>query len=79
MVEPKVEPAAEGPVEPEPAEAIADATPPPQRNPALALAWMASVLLLLGLFGAGWLYREEIAVAWPPAQRVLVLIEPARG
>ena len=45
--------------------------------PSLALraAWAASVLALGGLFLGLWLFRAEVAAAWPPAERLLHLVE----
>jgi predicted Zn finger-like uncharacterized protein len=40
----------------------------------LRLAWAASVLLLLGLGAAAWLYRSPISIAWPPTMRLYALL-----
>jgi len=53
----------EAPMEPVPA-------PPAPSGRALRSAWALSLLLLLGLAGAIWLFRGDIAAAWPPAQRL---------
>jgi hypothetical protein len=51
----------------------------PERRLALRLAWAASVLLLVGMGAAGWIYRAEISAAWPPAKRLYSLLETPRG
>ncbi|WP_165838960.1 zinc-ribbon domain-containing protein [Roseicella frigidaeris] len=50
------------------------ATPPAARaDLALRLAWAGSLLVLL-LFGlALWLFRAEVAAAWPPAARLYLM------
>jgi len=42
--------------------------PPPPRQP--ALAWAASLLIILGALGAGILFRAPIIKAWPPSTRL---------
>ena len=40
---------------------------------ALRLAWAASLLAVLGMVVALWLFRAEIVQAWPPAARLYLL------
>jgi hypothetical protein len=48
--------------------------PPSRATRALAIAWAASVtLVVLGLLGL-FVFGEEIAVAWPPFARVTALL-----
>ena len=42
--------------------------------PALALAWIASLLILAGLAFAAYTYRAPIQAAWPPSERVFRLL-----
>jgi predicted Zn finger-like uncharacterized protein len=42
-------------------------------GPALRLAWAASLLAVLGMVVALWLFRAEIVEAWPPAARLYLL------
>lgn len=51
----------------------------PRGGIALRVAWFASVLALVALGAAGWVFRVELGAAWPPAQRVLSLGEWFRG
>jgi predicted Zn finger-like uncharacterized protein len=50
-----------------------DAAPPPAGT-ALRLAWAASLLAVLGLAVALWLFRVEIVQAWPPAARLYFML-----
>ncbi|SUE62511.1 zinc-ribbon domain-containing protein [Roseomonas gilardii] len=40
----------------------------PEHGPSLVLAWTLSILVLLAVVAALLVWREEIAVAWPPSQ-----------
>jgi predicted Zn finger-like uncharacterized protein len=40
----------------------------PETGPSLVLAWTLSILVLLAVAAALLVWREEIAVAWPPSQ-----------
>lgn len=40
----------------------------PEPGPSLVLAWTLSILVLLAVVAALLIWREEIAVAWPPSQ-----------
>ncbi|WP_165982330.1 zinc-ribbon domain-containing protein [Dankookia rubra] len=42
-------------------------------DPALRLAWAASLLAVLGMGTALWLFRAEIVGAWPPAARLYLM------
>ena len=64
---------------PRPAGLAAAGRPAPRRNVPLRLAWAASVLLLVGMGAAGWVYRAELGEAWPPARRMLSLVSAASG
>ncbi|WP_165943556.1 zinc-ribbon domain-containing protein [Roseicella aquatilis] len=53
---------------------------PPPQAPAmegsewpLRLAWAASILAVLGLVLALWVFRVEIVAAWPPAARLYLI------
>lgn len=83
--EPEPDPAAEdpAPAEPEHQEAQADASfdsqlpedagsavvPRPKPSPALTAAWIASVLVVLGLLWGAYSARESITHAWPASAR----------
>jgi predicted Zn finger-like uncharacterized protein len=43
---------------------------------ALRLAWVASLLAVLGIGAALWLFRAEIVEAWPPAARLYLMLGP---
>lgn len=40
----------------------------PEPGPSLVLAWTLSILVLLAVVAALLIWREEIAIAWPPSQ-----------
>jgi predicted Zn finger-like uncharacterized protein len=44
--------------------------PPPRGRLALAAAWTASVIVVLGVLAAGYVWRAEIMAAWPPSARL---------
>ena len=46
----------------------------------LAMAWLATALVVLGVVAAVFLYRVEIIEAWPPAERFYIALGmgPAR-
>ena len=46
----------------------------------LAMAWLATALVVLGVAAAVFLYRVEIIEAWPPAERFYIALGmgPAR-
>ena len=46
---------------------------PRPTGPALRLAWAASLLAVLGIGLALWLFRAEIIEAWPPAARLYLM------
>ena len=41
----------------------------PPKSMHLRLAWAGSLLLLMLLFGAAYVWRGDIAAAWPPSAR----------
>lgn len=53
--------------------------PPPEDDAprdrlVLRVAWAVSLLAVLGMLLALWLFRAEIAAAWPPAARLFQLL-----
>ncbi|HVY17218.1 MAG TPA: MJ0042-type zinc finger domain-containing protein [Rhodopila sp.] len=70
-------PAPAGPEPPEGAAIVAlgeaPAPPPPAtpRSPLLVGAWVASLLLIVGVGSAVYAWRSEVVRAWPPAGRIL--------
>jgi predicted Zn finger-like uncharacterized protein len=75
-------PFAEPPVVPVPRRAPQLIDPPlprPSEHPllggaALRLAWAASLLAVVGMGAALWLFRAEIVEAWPPAARLFLML-----
>jgi len=55
---------------PLPDPAAADSVAASASGRALRLAWVGSLLVLMGLGLTTWQFRGEIAAAWPPAQRL---------
>jgi predicted Zn finger-like uncharacterized protein len=53
--------------------------PPAEADTALRLAWAGSLLLLLLLGLALWLFRDEIVAAWPPAARLYLMFGGTPG
>jgi predicted Zn finger-like uncharacterized protein len=47
---------------------------PPHGRVALRLAWGASILAVVGMGIALWLFRAEIVEAWPPAARLYLML-----
>ena len=76
---PPVERAPPAPPAPLPAE-VAPAAPlvsrpaARRRAPGLALAWAASVLVVIAALGAAVVWRDQVAQAWPPSLRVYVAL-----
>ena len=42
----------------------------PQSDRLLQLAWALSLLLLVAVAGAGYVWRSEVMQAWPPSARI---------
>jgi predicted Zn finger-like uncharacterized protein len=70
-VEPRVAPLV---VEPRPAPPTAEPPPRPGRAGAL-VAWVASILVLVGLGVAAVHFRAEITATWPPAGRLYAALD----
>jgi hypothetical protein len=43
-------------------------------EPLLWAAWIGSVLLLAGGAAAAWVWRADVAEAWPPAARLFAML-----
>jgi hypothetical protein len=74
---PKVEPPVPPPEDPAPPPLVAPtrpAVPLQRREVALTVAWVGSVLVLTGLVVAALVWREQVAMAWPPAARLYATI-----
>jgi predicted Zn finger-like uncharacterized protein len=52
------------------------AAPQPPAGPSLALrfAWVASFVVIVALLGAGYAWREDLMVAWPPSVRLFAAL-----
>jgi predicted Zn finger-like uncharacterized protein len=48
--------------------------PRERRDVALRVAWIGSVLLLAGLVVAAFVWREQVATAWPPIARLYAAV-----
>jgi hypothetical protein len=44
--------------------------PPPSGRLALAIGWTLSIVIVLGLMGAGYVRRADIMAAWPASTRL---------
>ncbi len=58
--------------EPRRARPDTDATEPPRLKRSVLLAWVLSVLVILGVAGAAVQYRAPLMQAWPPSERIFV-------
>lgn len=58
--------------EPRRARPDADTAEPPRLKRSVLLAWVLSVLVILGVAGAAVQYRDPLMRAWPPSERVFV-------
>lgn len=43
-------------------------------GPLLWAAWIGSILLLAGAVAAAWIWRTDVAAAWPPAARLFAML-----